>query len=97
MDNKLELLLKIASEYWNVPESQITTRSRKREVVEKRQILHYISSNEKIANMHQIGLFFGGHDHVTVMHSRKTISNLMYDFDIKTDVVEITRRFNCTL
>jgi chromosomal replication initiator protein len=52
-------------------------RTRKREIVQARQLFHYFMKNGTNLSLAKIGELTGGHDHATVLHSNKTISNLL--------------------
>ncbi len=51
--------------------------SRKREVVEARQICMYVIRRETTYSFTKIGELFGGKHHATVLHACETISNLI--------------------
>ena len=48
-----------------------------REVVEARQLCHHISKNLHLGTLSSIGFRFGKKDHATVLHSNKTVLNLL--------------------
>lgn len=79
--------------YLDVPFELMQTDSRKREAVEARQIAHYIScqrKNKSHKSLRDIGATIGNKDHATVMHSVKTVNNLMdTDKKFKTKVEKI--------
>lgn len=67
---------------FNLPENWNHTKNRKRELVEFRQVgMNLIKSNTKLT-LSAIGMEFGNRDHATVLHARKTVSNL-YETDLK--------------
>lgn len=74
----LEEVGRVVSEHFNVPIEFITQRTRKRDVVEKRQIAHYFATIYCKKSLAAIGQHFGHRDHATVLNSRKTVQNL-YD------------------
>src|SRR5690606_21283539 len=53
--------------------SQLRSRSRRREVVTARGVAMYLARQLTDTSLAQIGVFFGGRDHTTVLHGcRKT-------------------------
>jgi len=56
---------------------ELQLKTRKREVVEARQILHYLAKNKKLGSLAAIGFRFGRKDHATVLHSNRTVTNLL--------------------
>lgn len=56
---------------------ELQRRTRKREVVEARQICHYLARNNHLGSLASIGFRFGEKDHATVLHSNKTVLNLL--------------------
>lgn len=65
------------SEYFNIQTDAIISKSRKREIVQARQIAMYFSKNYTKESLANIGAQFGGKDHATVLHAHRTVSNLM--------------------
>ena len=59
----------------NIPEKEIIGKSRKMELVEARQISMYLCRDIMGTSLNNIGVYFGGRDHTTVMHAVKTINN----------------------
>lgn len=55
---------------------QIISKTRKREVVERRQIWQTMLLEFTGLSLSDIGSMTGGKDHATVLHSKKTINNL---------------------
>ncbi len=55
---------------------QIDDNTRKREVVEARQIAMYAIKVQSSLSLSQIGLICGDKDHATVLHGIKTVANL---------------------
>ncbi len=70
-----DIINKVAS-YYGVEPSSINTRSRKREVVQVRQVAMYLAKKYLDMSTSKIGLHVGNRDHATVLHACKTITNL---------------------
>jgi len=56
----------------------LKTTSRKRELVEARMMCMTLCWEKKVGSLKEIGLFFGGRDHSTVIHAKQTIWDLCY-------------------
>ena len=69
----------IVCKYYNVKESEIFIKTRKREILWKRQLFHYLARKYTIYSYESIGNYNDNCklDHSTIMHSCKTISNLI--------------------
>ena len=74
-DLSIEDIVRIVSEASKVPEREIIGKSRKMELVEARQISMYLCRDIMGLSLNNIGIYFGGRDHTTVMHALKTIDN----------------------
>jgi hypothetical protein len=69
-------LVKAACEFTGASASKIQTKTRKKEVVLARQVLHYFLKQNTTASLQEIGNQIGNKDHASVLHSIKTINNL---------------------
>lgn len=63
-------------EYFNLSVEDIKSSSRKRNIVQARQIAMYLSRNLTQESLSSIGEHLGGKDHATVLHSCNTVSDL---------------------
>ena len=57
-----------------VDEIDIVGKGRRMEVAHARQVAMYLCRDIINTSLNNIGLFFGGRDHTTVLHAVKTIS-----------------------
>ncbi|MBR1871885.1 MAG: chromosomal replication initiator protein DnaA [Bacteroidales bacterium] len=64
-------------EYFNITRGDLVSKSRKRNIVQARQIAMYLSRNILNASLATIGAEMGGKDHATVVHAISTVSDLM--------------------
>ena len=71
----LDELSEICRRFLDVDIAQVDTS--KRESVHNRQLLHYYAREFTERSLSHIGKRFGGRDHATVLHSIKTVNNLM--------------------
>ena len=63
--------------YFNLEEALVQTPSRKREIVQARQITMYLAKKYTSASFSRIGKIVGGKDHATVLHACKTVKDQM--------------------
>jgi chromosomal replication initiator protein len=73
----IDFIQKVVSDYFDLPIELLKSKTRKREVVQARQIAMYFSKNLTKASLANIGLHCGGKDHATVLHACRTVNNLM--------------------
>ncbi|MBQ2522059.1 MAG: chromosomal replication initiator protein DnaA [Bacteroidales bacterium] len=65
-------------EYFNITREELLSASRKRQIVQARQISMYLSRNLLTnCSLATIGAETGGKDHATVLHACNTVSDLM--------------------
>lgn len=78
-------------EYFNITRDELLSTSRKRQIVQARQISMYLSRNLLTnCSLATIGSETGGKDHATVLHACNTVSDLMAtDRSFKRYVTEI--------
>ena len=89
----LDDILKKVAEYYQIPEDQITGKSKTLEVATARQIAMYIARNFTTYSLKTIGKFFSGRDHSTVIHSiRKITQDMSHDSLIRFRVDEIVKK-----
>lgn len=69
----IEHVLKIVSKEMRVTERQLIGKTRTMEIAIARQIAMYLSRELTSSSLVNIGLYFGGRDHSTVIHACKTI------------------------
>ncbi|MFA6779663.1 MAG: chromosomal replication initiator protein DnaA [Paludibacteraceae bacterium] len=63
--------------HYNLDISEIQTKSRKREVVQARQIAMYLARKYTKNSLSSIGEQIGNRDHATVLHACKTVTDLI--------------------
>jgi chromosomal replication initiator protein len=73
----IEYIQKIVSEYFELPSDMLKSKSRKRELVQARQISMYLAKSYTKASLKAIGSHFGGRDHSTVIYACQTVDDLM--------------------
>jgi len=91
----VEYIQKIVSDYFKVPIEQLTGKTRKRQVVQARQISMYLAKSFTDNSLKAIGKYFGGRDHSTVIHACRAVLNLMEtDRMFQEDVTELQKQIN---
>jgi len=73
----IDYIQKVVSDYFNIPVDLMHSKTRKREIVQARQISMYFSKNLTKSSLALIGSQIGGKDHATVLHACKTVNNLL--------------------
>lgn len=64
-------------EYFELTDKQLKAETRRREIVQARQIAMYFSKNMTNASLSTIGYAIGEKDHSTVLHACKTVRDLI--------------------
>ena len=89
----IENIQKMVCEYFDVPYEKLQQKTRKREIVQARQITMYLAKAFTKNSLKTIGEHFGGRDHTTVIHSCQTVKDLMdTDSVFKENVLELTQK-----
>ncbi|NLJ00789.1 MAG: chromosomal replication initiator protein DnaA [Bacteroidales bacterium] len=80
------------SEYFNVKKELIQSPSRKREIVQARQVTMYFIKKHTELSLSQIGVQVGNRNHATVLHACNTVKNYIdVDKNFRFDLEEIER------
>jgi len=89
----IEQIRDTVCEYFKLSIDAISTKSRKLEVVQARQIAMYLSKQLTKSSLSTIGNYIGKRDHATVLHACKKVVDLM-DTDklFRKNVLEIEQR-----
>jgi chromosomal replication initiator protein len=72
----IDYIQKVVCDYFNLPMEILKSKTRKREVVQARQISMFFSKKLTKASLASIGANCGGKDHATVLHACRTVLNL---------------------
>jgi chromosomal replication initiator protein len=70
-------IYKTVCDYFKIATDNAQSKTRKREIVQARQIAMYFSKNLTKTSLASIGAQIGGKNHATVVHACKTLNNLM--------------------
>ena len=76
----IDYIQRIVGEYFEISVDKINSNTRKREIVQARQLAMYFSKSYTKHSLATIGSKLGKKDHATVLHACKTVKNL-YDTD----------------
>lgn len=94
----IEYIQKTVCEYFNVPIEKLKEKTRKRAIVQARQLSMYLAKNYTKNSLKVIGNHFGGRDHSTVIHSCQAIQNLIdTDSDFRENVEDIQKKIQMSI
>lgn len=83
----IKKIIKTVADFYEANLNDILSESRKKELVEPRQIIVYLIREEIGASFPNIGHELGGRDHTTAMHAYEKIKKLVLENDkIKQDI-----------
>src|ERR1700710_930277 len=89
----IETIQRMVCEFFDVPFEKLLQKTRKREIVQARQITMFLSKAFTKNSLKTIGEHFGGRDHTTVIHSCQTVKDLMdTDTTFKENVMELQQK-----
>lgn len=63
---------------WNMPFSAFSEKTRKEDVKDRRQIMMWWLRIKTDMSYREIGIYFGGYDHTTVLHAVNRIEEMMF-------------------
>ena len=89
VDNITEVVCK----YFNIKSELIHTASRKREIVQARQVTMYLSKQHTEMSLSQIGTIIGKKNHATVLHACRIVKDqIEVDKSFRNDIAEIEKK-----
>jgi chromosomal replication initiator protein len=89
----IDTIQKMVCEYFDVSYDKLLAKTRKREIVQARQITMFLAKAFTKNSLKTIGEHFGGRDHTTVIHSCQTVKDLMdTDAVFKESVLELQQK-----
>lgn len=89
----IDYIQKIVCDYFNVAIDVLNSKTRKREIVQARQLAMYFSKVHTKNSLATIGLHCGNKDHATVLHACRTVNNLIEtDKQFKVYVDDIDKK-----
>lgn len=89
----IEYIQKLVCDFFGITIDQVKSKTRKREIVQARQISMFFAKDLTKSSLKTIGMHFGGRDHSTVIHACQTVNDLIEtDKKFKSDVEELSKR-----
>jgi len=89
----IDAIQRMVCDYFNVAYDKLLQKTRKREIVQARQITMYLAKMFTKNSLKTIGEHFGGRDHTTVIHSCQTVKDLMdTDAIFRENVLELHQK-----
>ncbi|MBM3443676.1 MAG: chromosomal replication initiator protein DnaA [Bacteroidetes bacterium] len=89
----IDTIQKMVCEFFDLPYDRLLQKTRKREIVQARQITMYLAKIFTKNSLKTIGEHFGGRDHTTVIHSCQTVKDLMdTDSMFRESVMELQQK-----
>ncbi len=73
----IQSIQEMVAEYFEITVDDLLSRTRKREIAQARQVAIYFVKKCTNMSLKSIGDSFGGRDHTTMMHSYKTVKDLI--------------------
>lgn len=89
----IDYIQKVVCDYFNMPADSLQSKTRKREVVQARQIAMFFCKTLTKSSLATIGANIGNKDHATVLHACKTVHDLIdTNKQFKGDIEAIEKR-----
>ena len=96
-DLSTDRVAKVVSRRYKLKLSELKSGTRRQEVVRARSLAMYLTRQLTGSSYHQIGKYFGGRDHTTVLHAcRKTESLMQEDTELRVTADEVTEQLKAT-
>lgn len=90
----VDYIIQTVCEHFKVTPTAMQSATRKREVVQVRQIAMYLCKHMTNCSLSTIGAQTGGKNHATVLHACKTVTNLMEtDRNFRDTVASLEKKF----
>ncbi|NNC95960.1 MAG: chromosomal replication initiator protein DnaA [Chitinophagales bacterium] len=94
----IEYIQKVVCEYFDVDVEKLKEKTRKRAIVQARQLSMFLAKNYTKNSLKVIGKHFGNRDHSTVIHSCQAIQNLLdTDPEFKDNVSDIKKKIQMSI
>jgi len=89
----IDYIQKVVCDYFDMPIDLLKSKTRKREIVQARQLAMYFSKQLTKNSLASIGAQCGNKDHATVLHACRTVNNLTEtDKRFKTYVEDLRKK-----
>lgn len=91
----VEYIQKVVSKYFEIDLATLQSKTRKRHIVQARQLAMYFSKKLTKSSLASIGAQIGKRDHATVLHACKTVDNLCTtDKEFKKYVEDLNKKLS---
>ncbi|HRH35122.1 MAG TPA: chromosomal replication initiator protein DnaA, partial [Catalimonadaceae bacterium] len=91
----IEMIQKSVSAYFSISVDALKDKSRKKEIATARQVAMYFAKEYTDYSLKQIGQYFGGRDHSTVIHAVQSVHNLIdTDDSFRRSVNELKKQIH---
>ena len=92
----VEYIQEVVCQHFNMAPELLQEKTRKREVVQARQLAMYFSKNYTNASLAYIGKLIGRKDHTTVLYACKAVTDMMEtDRAFRAQVEELQKKLYC--
>jgi chromosomal replication initiator protein len=93
----IDYIQKVVCDYFELNIELLKSKTRKRNVVQARQIAMYFAKSMTKSSLSSIGAHCGGKDHATVLHACRTVNNLIEtDKKFKASVQDLQKKISVT-
>ncbi len=94
----IDYIQKTVCEHFGVAVEKLREKTRKRQIVQARQLSMFLAKNYTKNSLKVIGKHFGGRDHSTVIHSCQAIQNLLdTDAKFKESVQDVQKKIQMSI
>jgi len=91
----IEYIQKVVSAYFEMDVATLQSKTRKRHIVQARQLAMFFAKKFTKASLASIGSQIGKRDHATVLHACKTVDNLAEtDKQFRKYIEDLTKKFS---
>ncbi|MEB8329368.1 chromosomal replication initiator protein DnaA [Flavobacteriaceae bacterium KMM 6897] len=91
----IDYIQKVVSDYFEMDVATLQSKTRKRHIVQARQLAMFFAKKFTKASLASIGSQIGKRDHATVLHACKTVDNLAEtDKQFKKYIEDLTKKFS---
>jgi chromosomal replication initiator protein len=91
----IDYIQKVVSDYFQMDVDTLQSKTRKRHIVQARQLAMFFAKKFTKASLASIGSQIGKRDHATVLHACKTVDNLSTtDKQFRKYVEDLTKKLS---
>lgn len=87
----IEFIQQTTAEYFGFPDDMLRAKTRKKEIVQARQLAMYLCKKLTDSSLKTIGLHFGGRDHSTVIHAINSTEEMILKDNKIRDTVDLIK------